>query len=246
MMSEEESLMSEVERQQEERVESTKPVYVWDIPLRVFHWGLVLAVFGAWLTAEVLEDMTLHFYCGYVILALMLFRLVWGFCGPQYSRFSSLQLGFAKFKDYSKTLRSKAAGNHAGHNPMGSWSVVVMLTLLIVQSTTGLFSSDDYLSGPLHHYLEDSLGNLLTTIHHSGFTPIKVMVLLHLCAVIYYQFFKRERIIDAMFCGKKQLPGEHGSIESSRLWLGLAIASVAAAAVYGIVLLEPEVVSFDW
>ena len=238
--------MSEVNRQKNEQSDTEKPVYVWDVPLRIFHWGLVLAVFGAWLTAEVLEDMTLHFYCGYVILALMLFRLVWGIWGPEYSRFSSLQLGIDKFKAYTKTLRSKVSGNHAGHNPMGSWSVVVMLTLLVVQASTGLFSSDDYLSGPLHHYLEDSLGNLITTIHHSGFTPIKVMVFLHLSAVIYYQWFKGERIIDAMLSGKKQLQGDHISIESSRLWLGLAIVLVAAAIVYGIVLLEPEVVSFDW
>lgn len=219
---------------------------VWDLPLRLFHWGLVISIFGAWLTAEVLEDMTLHFYCGYTIFALILFRFIWGFVGPEYARFSSFQLKISQVKNYMQQMRAGDSPAHAGHNPMGSWSVVLMLLLIASQSLTGLFASDDYLSGPLYHYASDSAATLLTEIHHKLFGAIKAIIVIHLLAIIYYQFVKKDGLIEAMIHGRKSLSGDFVAISSSRVWLALAIGVAAGLAVYGIVLLEPDVISYDW
>lgn len=219
---------------------------VWDLPLRLFHWLLVISVFGAWLTAEVLQDMTLHFYCGYLILGLLIFRVVWGLVGPVYAKFFSLQLSLSRVKEYFIQLKAGQNPVHAGHNPMGSWSVVVMLTLLLTQATTGLFASDDYLSGPLYHYVSDSLATLLTEIHHKVFKAIQLVILIHLLAICYYQLIKKDRLVQAMIHGRKNLDEQTNGISSSRIWLGFVVAVLAGLAVYGIVLLEPEIISYDW
>ena len=120
-----------------------KNILIWDLPLRVFHWLLVLCVLGAVFCVEVLDDaMQWHGYFGYCILVLVSFRIVWGFIGPVHARFTSFVPTPNRLKKY---LQGKTAGG-LGHNPLGALSVIGLLVVLAVQAGTGLFADDEIAS----------------------------------------------------------------------------------------------------
>src|SRR5512134_348932 len=119
-------------------------VRVWDLPVRLFHWLLVVLVVFSYTTGKLGgNSLQWHFRSGYCILALVLFRIAWGLFGSQTARFSDFIHGPKRVFSYARSLARGASMFHAGHNPMGGLMVVLMLVLLLVQATTGLFVDDD-------------------------------------------------------------------------------------------------------
>lgn len=208
-------------------------VKIWDIPTRLFHWGLVLGIAYSWYSVEIMEDMQQHFLSGYFILTLLLFRLIWGFVGSRYARFASFLFSFSAIKEHASNLFSRSSSAQAGHNPMGSLSVFAMLLILLVQAVTGLFSNDDYSFGPLSGLVDKATRSWASEIHHINSEIIWVLVAIHLFAISFYQFYKKERLVGAMFTGKKELesPADEG-ITNSRLFLAVVILVVCAGFVY--------------
>jgi len=186
---------------------------IWDLPTRLFHWLLVVGIAYAWFAVEILEDMEQHFYAGYSVLCLLLFRLVWGFVGSRYAQFKSFLYSPVKIITYVKTLlvqssidedpRHPQKIRYLGHNPLGGLSVFAMLAVLLFQTGSGLFSSDDYYYGPLAGLIDKSLIAKLTNLHHLNFDIITVLIAIHVCAILFYQLYKKERLIGPMFSGKK-------------------------------------------
>ena len=139
-------------------------VKVWDLPTRVFHWSLLLAVFGSFYSVWVAEDLVLHSRFGYAVLALCLFRLVWGVVGGHWSRFASFVPSWGQTRAYLSSSQPLAA--QPGHNPLGAWSVYAFLLLLLLQVASGLGSDDDVLfSGPLTPLLSSEWVSWLTFYH---------------------------------------------------------------------------------
>jgi cytochrome b len=123
-------------------------VYVWDPLVRIFHWTLVVAFLTAYLTGD--EENTLHIYSGYYILGLIAFRLLWGFIGTKYARFSSFNLSPRALFDYLTSLFSSGKGKqYTGHNPAGSWMVMLMLLSLLATGFSGLKTYAEEGYGPL-------------------------------------------------------------------------------------------------
>ena len=216
----------------------TKKVKVWDLPLRLFHWLLLLAVASAWFTIEVLEDMQLHFYSGYAVLTLLVFRLLWGLLGTSYSRFSSFPISPANILSYTKALFGKGEGHfYFGHNPLGSLSVIALLGVLLFQVSSGLFSSDDYFYGPLAGWIESGQIKWLTGLHQQNFEWIKILVALHVLAIIFYRLVKKERLTQAMITGYKSISANDAlrSIDSDRLKLAVILVFLSALICYAIV-----------
>jgi cytochrome b len=183
-------------------------IRVWDLPLRLFHWLLVVCVVGAyfcvksagitegWLSETGLDWMTWHSRFGYAVLTLILFRLIWGIIGPYYARFTQFVVGPRKIATYLRTTQWTA-----GHNPLGAWSVIAMLLAFGVQAASGLFASDDILfEGPLSG-LDPVLSGFLNSIHHASEWVLVALVALHLCAIAYYSVFRRQPLIRAMVTG---------------------------------------------
>jgi cytochrome b len=202
---------------------------VWDVPTRVFHWLLVLSIIGSYVTAK-LGLMPWHQALGCLMIGLLIFRVLWGLIGPRHARFSNFIKGPRAVLQYLKgSLKS------VGHNPLGAGMVVLMLLLLAVQATTGLFSTDDVaFVGPYFPKVSHSLAEQLTGIHHKNFNIILAAIVLHLCAITYYTFVKKERLVPAMFHGQKpadQVPVQE-AISSSQLWKALIVIAVAGACVY--------------
>ncbi len=201
---------------------------VWDLPVRLFHWTLVLLIAFSWLSAE-MDWMTWHLYSGYAVLALALFRVIWGFVGSTHARFGDFLYGPGAVIAYIRTLPSRTAAKFAGHNPLGGISVVLILLCVLVQTGTGLFSNDDILTeGPLYKHISKELSDWLTTIHNYNFNALLALIGVHVSAVLYYLFYKSENLVKPMFTGCKQLPA--GARPAAMRGGGLALVLFAACA----------------
>lgn len=218
-----------------DKPETLKTVTVWDLPTRLFHWTLVILMIAQWLTAENSETMDYHVWGGYAVLALVLFRLIWGFVGSDTARFGDFLRGPGAALEYAKALRRGETPHYLGHNPMGGWSIVAMLALLLIQAGTGLFANDDILiEGPLYAWVSKGTSDWLTSIHKLSFNLLLLVIAVHISAVLFYLLVKRENLIHPMLSGRKRLPPTLVS-SAPRIvspWLGLTVFAVAVAAVW--------------
>lgn len=214
-----------------------QPVPVWDVAVRVFHWALVLLIGFSWLSAE-MDWMDWHFYSGYAVLTLILFRILWGFAGSTHARFSDFLYGPSAIIAYLRTLPSRTAAKFAGHNPLGGISVLLILLCVLLQTGTGLFANDDILyEGPLYRHVSKELSDWLTTIHKFNFDVLLVLAGVHIAAVFYYLLWKSENLIKPMITGSKQLPPGVAPANAQLRSPGLAVVllAVCAAAVWFLV-----------
>jgi cytochrome b len=192
---------------------------VWDWPLRVFHWSLVLAVAGSFATHYAgIEWFEWHRRCGYVVVVLIGFRLAWGFVGPQYSRFTSSLRGPGAMIEH---LRGRQPYPPAGHNPVGAASVLAFLGLLAIQAGTGLFANDEIANaGPFYGWVTQETSNRLTAVHDLNSNLLLMLIVAHLLAIAWYDGLRRIGLVRAFWTGRKA--GAQG-IRSSRGGLALAI-----------------------
>jgi len=217
---------------------------VWDLPLRAFHWLFAASILASWGTAKLgFAWMPWHIRLGKWMMGLLLFRVIWGFIGPRHARFTSFLKGPSAVVRYAKGLAGHGEGvASVGHNPLGALSVIIMLLLVAIQVSTGLFATDDIAyTGPFNPKVSSGTASLLTSIHHINFNLIWAAIALHVGAITYYAFVKRQNLVPAMLHGWK--PAEavpaNEAITSSELWKALAVMIVAAAVVYGILSLAP-------
>lgn len=184
----------------------TVSVKIWDLPIRLFHWTLVLSCVVCWATATQFEDaMRWHFYAGYVTLTLLLFRLFWGKLGSSTALFSVPNR--QDLFNYGRTLFKTEPSHTPGHNPVGTWSAMALIASALTVSISGLFANDAVLSkGPLAHWVGDNASDYLSDLHQTSFNFLVGMVIVHLTAIAYYRIVKRENLVTPMLTGNKQLP----------------------------------------
>jgi len=210
---------------------------VWDLPTRLFHWGLVFCVGGAVVSAKLGGNaMAWHLRFGYAVMALLVFRLLWGVFGGHWSRWRQMLYGPAATWRY---LRGQALpGDHfdVGHNPLGALSVLVMLAWLGVQVGSGLISDDEVATtGPLAAWVSSETSLTWTDYHqHLGQWGLYAMLGLHVGAVLFHQWFKRRQLIGPMLGGDKLAPAHlQASRDSAATRLfALTLLTACAAAVY--------------
>ncbi len=219
-------------------IEQPNSVPVWDLPTRLFHWLLAALVAAAFATAKAGGNaMIYHEWCGGAILALLVFRVVWGVIGSGPSRFASFLVGPAVVFRYARTLFRREPEHHLSHNPLGGWSVAAMLFVLFIQAGTGLFANDDIATtGPLYAWVGKALSDRLTVVHLINQNAIVALVALHIAAVLFHLVYKRENLITPMITGLKERRGESpAGVFQKPLWLAALAAAVSAGAVYWLV-----------
>ena len=210
---------------------------IWDLPIRIIHWLLTVLIFGSWYTVSVAGNMEAHMLIGQVILCLLVFRVVWGFVGTRYAKFSSFVFGPRTIVAYARTILSRSGGGYAGHNPLGFLAVFAMLLLIGIQVTTGLFATDgDFYEGPLNHLVSGSTGRDITDIHYLNFDVLAIMIGIHIVAIFFYLLYKRENLIWPMFTGAKTGDALE-AIGGSKLGLAIGVLVASAAGVYLLVTL---------
>lgn len=177
-------------------------VKVWDWPLRLFHWGLLVCIAGCITTIKLGGDwMDWHVRFGYGAAGLLAFRLVWGFVGTRHSRFSNFSFTPRETMRYAQ---GRSHTHYKGHNPLGALSVFAMLAVLGFQAFGGLFTSDDIaFEGPLAHWLPSAWVSSITGLHKANQWVIYGLICMHIAAITFYTVIKREKLIGAMLHGKK-------------------------------------------
>ncbi|MGJ8691411.1 MAG: cytochrome b/b6 domain-containing protein [Thalassotalea sp.] len=180
-----------------------KEVNVWDGATRLFHWTLVILILGAWYTIEN-RMIDTHEIIGHCLIALLVFRVIWGVIGSSTARFSHFIKNPLAALSYLKGSLSLKKEHATGHNPAGGWMVVVMLLVIGAQVVTGLFSNNDLgFSGALADSVTKSMSDTLTQLHALNFTVIVAIVWLHVVAVFFYVIVKNDNLFKAMITGKK-------------------------------------------
>lgn len=201
-------------------------VRVWDVPTRLVHWLLVLLVVFSWWSADT-GRMEWHRWSGYALLGLVVFRIYWGLAGSSTARFSRFVRGPRAISSYLKGNGVAAPG----HNPLGALSVVALLALLATQVVLGLFAVDvdGIESGPLSTYVSFETGRGAAQWHEANFDVLTAVILLHVVAVFYYVFFRKQALVAAMVHGQRMYPEPQPAPMQSasvvRLLLGIALAA---------------------
>lgn len=211
---------------------------VWDLPVRIFHWALVLLVISQIVTATIGGNaMEYHELGGYTILTLVLFRILWGFAGGTHARFGDFVRGPAAVARYAHMLIKGTTEIHRGHNPLGGWSVVLMLASLLVQAVTGLFANDDVMmEGPLAKHVSDDASGLFTVIHDINAGILLTLISIHILAVLFYLFRRKQDLIGPMFTGRKPIElMDARPPRSGNLWLAALLLVASALLVYFVV-----------
>jgi cytochrome b len=177
-------------------------IKVWDLQLRIFHWLLVAGLFVAYLTED--ELLTIHVWAGYMVAGLLLFRLVWGFIGTEYSRFSNFLCSPFRSIAYVKDLIALKTKRYIGHNPAGAAMIVLLLVSLTMTVLTGLavYGADQAL-GPLAS-IGSSNEKLWEEIHEFFANFALLLVVFHVLGVAIESYL-RENLARAMVSGYKKI-----------------------------------------
>jgi len=204
---------------------------VWDVPTRLVHWGLAIGIATSWWSVEN-KAMDIHYWSGLTILGLLIFRIYWGFAGPETARFASFIKGPMTVFGYIPKLFSKNYRAAFGHNPLGALSVVALLVAVLTQVSLGLFASDTdgLFAGPLNRHVDYATAEEITDFHEDFFNVVLALVGLHLAAIAFYLVVKRINLIGPMLTGQRR--GDHltgppsgiAPIPPWRLAIGVALA----------------------
>ncbi len=195
--------------------EKTK-ILVWDAPVRVFHWLMVLSFAGAYLTAESERWRLVHVSLGYTLGGLVAFRVLWGLLGTRYARFASFVRGPAAVMRYLSSIARGRPEHHVGHNPAGALAIVLLLLLSVATVASGWANYND-LGGHWLEELHEVMANLMLTV-----------VGVHVAGVVVGSWLHRENLVRAMLTGRKE-----GAPNEGIRWTWRPLALVLLAAVLG-------------
>lgn len=187
-------------------------VKVWDIVVRSFHWSLVLTFFLAYLTGD---DSILHAYTGYVVLALVMIRLIWGIIGTRYARFTNFVYGRETVKSYINSILAFRPIHYIGHNPLGGWMIVLLLSFLLLTTWTGLEAYAAEGKGPLASVSIDispitsaladdgKSHSIWKSIHEFLANTTLFLVIVHIIGVLFSSVVHHENLVRSMITGEK-------------------------------------------
>ena len=220
-------------------------VRAWDLATRLFHWLLVTLIASAYLTRAYSGDPTLYWHRinGYALLALLLFRLMWGFAGSSTSRFAAFVPWPGPALRYVGALVRHRPMHYLGHNPLGAALIFAMLLAVAAQAVAGLFTTDDVLAqGPLHDHAPDWLDGRMGAYHAQGFWIILALAAVHIVANLVYHFVMKDKLISAMVTGEKPVL-DYEDQPQARLvpqWRAAVCAAMAVGIVVGGVMLAGD------
>lgn len=211
---------------------SNQKIQVWDAPTRLFHWltaALVLAAYVTWR----LDWMDWHAKAGYAVLALVIFRLLWGVVGSDTARFSRFVASPLVAISHLKHALRREPDRQVGHNPAGAWMVLLLLALLLGETLSGLYVANDVADqGPLTELVPAPIANAITALHWILWDALLAAIALHILAIAIYAIAKGHNLLTPMITGRKHLPADVprpriGSLVRASLLLGVSALAVA-------------------
>ena len=209
-------------------MDTKKAPAVWDLPTRIFHWLIAGLFFFSWWCVKT-SHMDWHYLSGLTVLALLVFRLIWGFIGGSTARFANFIRGPKAVIAYLRGTSPEAAG----HSPLGGYAVLALIGLLLAQVSAGLFAvdTDGLESGPLSHFVSFDSGRSAAGIHGLIFNLLLAMVAIHLLAIAFYRFARKRHLIKPMITGSDpELAADAPSLVKAAAWR-LIIAVIIAGGI---------------
>jgi cytochrome b len=204
---------------------------VWDVPTRLVHWSLVILIALSWWSVEN-KRMDIHYWSGLCVVGLIVFRIYWGFAGPETARFTRFIKGPRAVFGYMGKLFRPDYHASFGHNPLGALSVIALLLAVGTQVGLGLFASDtSYVSsGPLSNLVDYETSEEITELHEDFFNVLLAVIGLHLAAIVFYLVGKQINLIGPMITGRRKAVNVEGPpagiapISLLRLVIGIGLA----------------------
>ena len=194
-------------------------VLVWDLPVRVFHWLLVISFTGAWLTSESEAQQMLHYAFGYSACALVVFRVLWGIVGTRYARFSEFVKGPKETFQHIKSILASKENSELGHNPAGAIAMILLMILILLIGITGYW------------VVKEFLGDFMSEAHEVLANLALIVVVVHVVAAFLMSYLQKENLVKSMVTGKKNGTTEQGIRYPMNL-IGVALALAWVSAVY--------------
>ncbi len=211
---------------------ATRPVAVWDLPTRLFHWATAALVAALYATAR-LNRMDLHVLAGETLLALLIFRILWGFFGGQTARFARFASSPASaLRHLAHLARPEPEPDRTvGHNQAGAWMVFVLLFLLLGETLSGLYTNNDVANeGPFTEITPAPVANAITDLHTILWDALLAAIALHLLAILAYALLKRQNLVGPMITGTKRLPPDVPPPRFARPAIALLLAALSVIA----------------
>jgi cytochrome b len=185
---------------------SAQVVRVWDLPVRLFHWLIVALVAAAYATWR-LNWMVWHGWIGDLTLALVLFRLLWGFLGSETARFSQFLTSPRIALQHLKYTFLREPDRQVGHNPAGGWMVLLLLALLLAETLTGIYVANDIADvGPLTGMVPAAAADAIDVSHAIIWNVLLAAIALHVLAIAGYAAVKGQDLVRPLITGMKTLP----------------------------------------
>ena len=208
-----------------------RPVLVWDAPVRLFHWLVLVLVTAAYVTLK-LNWMNWHVRVGEMLLALVIARLLWGCFGSETARFRSFVASPAAALRHLRHLFRREPDVQVGHNAAGGWMVLLLLALLLVETLSGLYVNNDIADeGPLSGVVPAWLANAISALHAFAWDVLLAAVALHVLVIALYTVVKRHNLLRPMLTGYKPLPSPIDAPRQAPVLLALLALGVGAAVV---------------
>lgn len=207
-------------------------ILVWDLPTRFFHWALAASFAGAWISSDGDAWLSVHVFLGYLMLALVAFRLVWGWLGTRHARFASFPFSPRNGLHYLRQLLAGHAERHLGHNPAGSLAIYGLLLLTLLVGATGWASlGGEEQQGLASAWLGIAQGRVVKKLHEAAATLMLMLVIGHLIGVLVESRLHRENLARAMLTGLKRAGPDEAAVAARR---PVAVLMLAAAAAFGL------------
>ncbi|HTR07127.1 MAG TPA: cytochrome b/b6 domain-containing protein [Paraburkholderia sp.] len=208
-----------------------RSVPVWDLPTRLFHWLTVVLVAAAYVTQR-MNWMQSHVRIGETLLALLLFRMLWGCFGSETARFSRFVASPRKALMHLRHLLRREPDTQVGHNAAGGWMVLLLLALLLVETLTGLYDNNDIADeGPLSEIVPAKIANAIADMHAYVWDVLAAAVVLHICAIAVYALVKGHNLLGPMVSGRKRLPASVRAPKRASLWLAALLMAFSGVVV---------------
>jgi len=211
---------------------SKKPVLIWNIPVRLFHWLLAASFLGAWITTDN-RFLNIHAFLGYFIGGLVLFRLFWGLFGGPHARFQDFYYSYSDVKKFLLGIVTMRPVHYAGHNPAGSWAIYGMLAFLVVIILSGVMSlGGDEGHGLLANWTGIKFGSLVANIHNGLASLMAWLVAAHILGVAVESYLHKENLTKSMVTGVKEVGSSIKAARPARFTALLLITATVAAFSY--------------
>jgi cytochrome b len=210
---------------------AARPVLVWDVPVRLFHWLTVVLVISAYATLK-LNWIDWHVRVGEALLTLVIFRLLWGWFGGETARFRNFMASPVAASRHLRHLFRREPDLQVGHNAAGGWMVMLLLVLLLLETLSGLYVNNDIADeGPLSEWVPAWLANAISALHALVWDVLVAAVALHVVVILLYALVKGHNLLRPMWTGYKSLPASVKAPLHRPAWLALLPLGVGVAAV---------------